>query len=51
VDPNLPPELLAEDWLGNDASQFFQTHAALLASQANTYVDDVIAAGPGNNVK
>jgi phenylacetic acid degradation operon negative regulatory protein len=38
-------------WLGNDASQFFQTYAALLASPAKTYVDDVIAAGPGNNVK
>jgi DNA-binding transcriptional regulator PaaX len=51
VDPNLPPELLPEDWLGNDAIHFFQTYAALLASQANAYVDDVMAAGPGNKVK
>jgi phenylacetic acid degradation operon negative regulatory protein len=43
VDPNLPPELLPNDWLGNEAIHLFQTYAALLAPRANAYVDEVLA--------
>jgi len=46
VDPNLPPELLPDHWLGNEAIQLFQSYAALLTPQANQYVDQVLAAEP-----
>ncbi|MFQ5577017.1 MAG: PaaX family transcriptional regulator C-terminal domain-containing protein [Anaerolineae bacterium] len=48
VDPNLPPELLPNDWLGNEAIHLFQTYAALLAPHANAYVDQVLSALPGD---
>ena len=43
VDPNLPPELLPNDWLGEEAVHLFQSYAALLAPKANEYVDEVLA--------
>ncbi len=43
VDPNLPPELLPNDWLGEEAVHLFQSFAALLAPKANEYVDEVLA--------
>ncbi len=46
VDPNLPPELLPNEWLGDEAIHLFQSYAALLAPQANHYVDDVLATLP-----
>jgi phenylacetic acid degradation operon negative regulatory protein len=46
VDPNLPPELLPNDWLGNEAIHLFQTYAALLAPKANHHVDKVLATEP-----
>lgn len=46
VDPNLPPELLPDDWLGNEAFQFFQTYASMLSPKANQYVDEVLATKP-----
>lgn len=47
VDPNLPPELLPNNWLGNEAIALFQNYAALLAPLANEYVDQVLATEPG----
>lgn len=47
VDPNLPPQFLPGDWLGNEAIQLFQAYAALLAPKANQYVDDILATEPG----
>ncbi len=46
VDPNLPPELLPNDWLGDEAIHLFQTYAAVLAPKANHYVDGVLATEP-----
>jgi phenylacetic acid degradation operon negative regulatory protein len=46
VDPNLPFELLPDDWLGGDAINLFQNYATLLAPKANNYVDEVLAAEP-----
>jgi phenylacetic acid degradation operon negative regulatory protein len=46
VDPNLPPELLSHDWLGNEAINLFQNYVALLAPKANEYVDQVLGAEP-----
>lgn len=46
VDPNLPPELLPGDWLGDEAVQLFQTYASALAPAANEYVDEVLATRP-----
>lgn len=47
VDPNLPPELLPDGWLGNDAIHLFQDYAALLAPKANAYADEVLSTSPG----
>jgi phenylacetic acid degradation operon negative regulatory protein len=46
VDPNLPPELLPDDWPGNEAIQLFQNYATLLAPKAGQYVNNVLAAAP-----
>ena len=46
VDPNLPPELLPNDWLGDEAIHLFQSYAAALAPSANNYVDEVLATKP-----
>ncbi len=43
VDPNLPSELLPEDWLGNKATQLFQEYHRLLTAKANAFVDSVLA--------
>ncbi len=42
VDPNLPSELLPNEWLGDEADHLFQTYAALLEPQANQYVDGIL---------
>jgi phenylacetic acid degradation operon negative regulatory protein len=46
VDPNLPPELLPEDWLGDEAAQVFQRYHDLLSKQAEAFVDAVLAQAP-----
>lgn len=46
VDPNLPPQLLPKDWLGNEANRLFQDYAALLSPKANAYASDVLATRP-----
>ncbi len=38
VDPNLPLELLPDDWLGQEAAQLFQRYRDLLAEKADAYV-------------
>jgi phenylacetic acid degradation operon negative regulatory protein len=47
VDPNLPPELLPDDWLGNEAVELFQDYAALLAPKTNEYVNELLSTEPG----
>jgi phenylacetic acid degradation operon negative regulatory protein len=46
VDPNLPAELLPEDWLGDKAIQLFREYHELLTAEANAFVDDVFARAP-----
>jgi len=46
VDPNLPLELLPDDWLGERATQVFQQHHGLLVEKAEAYVDSVLAKAP-----
>jgi phenylacetic acid degradation operon negative regulatory protein len=46
VDPNLPPELLPDDWLGEQAAQLFQQYHDLLAEKAEAYLDSVLAKAP-----
>jgi len=46
VDPNLPLELLPEDWLGGRATELFQLLRDLLTEKAETFVDSVFAKAP-----
>ena len=46
VDPNLPTELLPDDWLGDQAIQLFREYHELLTAEANVLVDDVFARAP-----
>ena len=46
VDPNLPSELLPEDWLGKKATQLLQEYHGLLTDKANAFVDSVLAKVP-----
>ncbi len=46
VDPNLPSQLLPEDWLGDKATQLFQEYHGLLTPEANAFVDGVLAKAP-----
>jgi len=46
VDPNLPTELLPDDWLGDQAIQLFREYHELLTVGANALVDDVFARAP-----
>jgi phenylacetic acid degradation operon negative regulatory protein len=46
VDPNLPAELLPDDWLGDKAIQLFREYHELLTAEANAFVDDVFARAP-----
>ncbi|MFQ5613550.1 MAG: PaaX family transcriptional regulator C-terminal domain-containing protein [Anaerolineae bacterium] len=46
VDPNLPSDLLPDDWLGYEAIHLFQSYAALLAPKANEFVDVVLSTEP-----
>ena len=46
VDPNLPPELLPDDWLGEEATRLFQQFYDLLIEKAESYVDSVFAKNP-----
>lgn len=46
VDPNLPLELLPDDWLGEGATQLFQQYHDLLVEGAEAFVDSVLAKAP-----
>jgi phenylacetic acid degradation operon negative regulatory protein len=46
VDPNLPLELLPDDWLGEEATQLFQQFHDLLIEEAGAFVDSVLAKAP-----
>lgn len=46
VDPNLPLELLPDDWLGERATQLFQQYHDLLIEGAKAFVDSVFAKVP-----
>jgi phenylacetic acid degradation operon negative regulatory protein len=46
LDPNLPLELLPEDWPGERATQLFQEYHDLLVDQAETFVSSVFAKAP-----
>lgn len=46
VDPNLPPELLPDDWPGEKATQLFQQYHKLLTEGAEAFVDSVFAKAP-----
>jgi phenylacetic acid degradation operon negative regulatory protein len=46
VDPNLPVELLPDDWLGERAALLFQQYRELLADDADIFVDSVLDKAP-----
>jgi phenylacetic acid degradation operon negative regulatory protein len=46
MDPNLPLELLPDDWLGEKAAQLFQQYHDLLVDEAEAFVDSVLAKTP-----
>jgi phenylacetic acid degradation operon negative regulatory protein len=46
VDPNLPLELLPNDWLGEKATRLFQQYHDLLVERAEAFVDLVLAKAP-----
>jgi len=46
VDPNLPLELLPDDWLGQRVTELFQRYHQLLVDDAEAYVDSVLAKAP-----
>ena len=46
VDPNLPLELLPDDWLGERATQLFQQYHDLLVRGAEAFLDSVFAKTP-----
>ncbi len=46
VDPNLPLELLPDDWLGERTTQLFQQYHDLLIEEAEAFVDSVFAKAP-----
>ena len=46
VDPNLPPELLPDGWLGEKATQLFQQFYDLLIEKAEAFVDSIFAKAP-----
>jgi phenylacetic acid degradation operon negative regulatory protein len=49
LDPNLPLELLPDDWLGERATELFQQYHQLLVEGAEAYVDSVLAKAPQRN--
>ncbi len=51
VDPNLPLELLPDDWLGHRAKQLFQQYHDLLSEAAEAFVDAVFAKAPQKESK
>ena len=46
-DPQLPPELLPERWLGSEAQALFSKYYDLLAEPAQSYVDSLFQRCPG----
>lgn len=46
TDPQLPAELLPDDWPGTEAAAFFDRYATRLRPAADRYVDACLRAGP-----
>ena len=46
VDPNLPLELLPDNWLGERATHMFQRYQELLTDPAEGFVDTILAKAP-----
>ncbi len=46
VDPNLPPELLPDDWLGERATRLFHQVHDMLDDQAKVFLNSVLAQAP-----
>lgn len=46
VDPNLPGELLPDDWRGEKAARLFRQYRDLLVGEAEAFVDSVLAKAP-----
>ncbi len=46
VDPELPPELLPDDWHGAEAARLFQEYYDLLADKANAFFQSVYVGPP-----
>ncbi len=46
VDPNLPLELLPDDWVGESATRLFQHYQELLTDPAEAFVDTILAKAP-----
>ncbi|MFJ8537173.1 PaaX family transcriptional regulator C-terminal domain-containing protein [Streptomyces sp. NPDC093591] len=46
-DPDLPPELLPEGWVGRQAHELFLEAHGLLRVEAEAYVDEVVGGGTG----
>lgn len=42
VDPNLPPDLLPDDWLGHRSEQVFRAYYDLLTEKAGRFVDETM---------
>ncbi len=51
VDPNLPLELLPNDWFGERATQLFQQYHDLLDEEAEIFVDSILSKAPEINNK
>ncbi len=49
IDPELPAELLPDDWHGREAATLFQEYYALLADKANIFFQAVFAGPPSYN--
>ncbi len=47
LDPNLPPALLPEGWLGDRAAAFFDTYRGLLTERAATFVTKTLRSPNG----
>ncbi|TAK34865.1 MAG: phenylacetic acid degradation operon negative regulatory protein PaaX [Chloroflexota bacterium] len=46
IDPNLPADLLPDDWLGDRAQELFQSYHSLLTRKAEAFVDDLLIEAP-----
>jgi len=47
LDPNLPPELLPEDWLGDRAATMFNDYRRLLGARSNEFIESAMRSPNG----